>query len=78
MSSKQKAYLITIGEPLENTPSIMTHGVEESLVYSGRLIERLHKDENYKNRYVYIVEHVLSDDGNYVKTNKPPYKFKIE
>ena len=78
MSSNQIAYLITIGEPQENTPSIMADGLEESLIYSGRLIERLHKDENYKNRYVYIVEHVLSDDGNYVKTNKKSYKFKIE
>jgi len=60
-------YLITVGDPDSN--GVMSDDFIETLILVGRLIERFHKDETYKDTYIYIEELILSDDdsGNYVK-----------
>jgi len=63
MSLNKTAYLITIGEP--NTDGIMADEFEETLIC--RLIERLNNDDNYKGKYIYVVEYLLSNDGSYIK-----------
>ncbi len=60
-------YLITIGDPDDNTNGILADEFEETLICVGRLIERLNKDENFEGKYIYVVEHRLSDDGNFVR-----------
>ena len=65
MSINKTAYLITIGEP--DIDGIMADEFEETLIYVGRLIERFNDDENYKGKYIYVVEYLLSNDGSYIK-----------
>lgn len=65
MSSTKTAYLITIGEP--DIDGIMADEFEETLIFVGRLIERLNDDDNYKGKYIYVVEYLLSNDGKYIK-----------
>lgn len=65
MSSNKTAYLITIGEP--DIDGIMADEFEEALVFVGRLIERLHTDDKYEGKYIYVVEYLLSNEGNYIK-----------
>jgi len=65
MSLIKTAYLITIGEP--DIDGIMADEFEETLIYVGRLIERLNNDDNYKGKYIYVVEYLLSNDGKYIK-----------
>ena len=67
MSINKTGYLITIGEPDDNTDGFFADEFEETLIYVGRLIERLNKDKNYEGKYIYVVEHVLSNDGTFVK-----------
>jgi len=67
MSINKTAYLITIGEPDDNDNGIMADKFEEALIFVGRLIERLYNDDNYKGKYIYVVEYLLSNNGNYVK-----------
>lgn len=59
------AYLITIGEP--DIDGIMADEFEETLIFVGRLIERLNNDDNYLGKYIYVVQYILSDDGTYKK-----------
>ena len=33
----------------------------------GRLIEKLSTDDNYRNKYIYVTEYVLSEKGEYMK-----------
>ena len=65
MSTNKTAYLITIGEP--NIDGIMADEYEETLIFVGRLIERLNNDDNYKGKYIYVVEYLLSTNGDYIK-----------
>jgi hypothetical protein len=65
MSLIKTAYLITIGEP--DIDGIMADEFEETLIFVGRLIERLNNDDNYKGKYIYVVEYLLSNDGKYIK-----------
>ena len=65
MSLKITAYLITIGEP--DIDGIMADTFEETLIFVGRLIERMNNDDNYKGKYIYVVEYLLSDNGEYIK-----------
>jgi hypothetical protein len=65
MSLTKTAYLITIGEP--DKDGIMADEFEETLIFVGRLIERLNNDDNFKGKYIYVVEHLLSNDGTYIK-----------
>lgn len=65
MSINKTVYLITIGEP--DIDGIMADEFEETLIFVGRLIERLNSDDNYKGKYIYVVEYLLSTDGNYIK-----------
>ena len=65
MSLIKTAYLITIGEP--DIDGVMADEFEETLIYVGRLIERLNNDDNYKGKYIYVVEYLLSNDGKYIK-----------
>jgi hypothetical protein len=60
-------YLITIGEPEPNTTGIMADEFEETLIFVGRTIERLNDDDNFIGKYIYVEEHVLSENGTYVK-----------
>lgn len=64
MSINKTAYLITIGEP--DIDGIMADEFEETLIFVGRLIERL-SDDNYKGKYIYVVEYLLSNNGDYIK-----------
>ena len=63
--SIKTAYLITIGEPDIN--GILADEFEETLIFVGRTIERLHNDDNFKGKYIYVVEHLLTDNGSYIK-----------
>lgn len=45
----------------------MADEFEETLIFVVRMIEKLKDDENYKNKYIYVVECLLSNNGNYVK-----------
>ena len=65
MSINKTAYLITIGEP--DIDGIIADEFEETLIFVGRLIERLNNDDNYKGKYIYVVEYLLSDKGDYIK-----------
>ena len=67
MSINKTAYLITIGEP--DIDGIMADEFEETLIFVGRLIERLNNDDNYKGNYIYVVEYLLSNNGDYIKQN---------
>jgi hypothetical protein len=67
MSINKTAYLITIGEP--DIDGIMADEFEETLIFVGRLIERLNNDDNYKGKYIYVVEYLLSNNGDYIKQN---------
>lgn len=66
MSNKQSAYFITIGE--SNTDGVMADTFEETLIYVGRLIERLHTDDNFRGKYIYVHEYI-NDNGKYIKQN---------
>ena len=61
-------YLITIGEP--NVDGIMADEFEETLVYVGRLIEKLNNDNCYIGKYIYVEERLLSNNGTYIKQNE--------
>ena len=63
--STKTAYLITIGEP--DIDGILADEFEETLIFVGRLIEILNNDDNYKDKYIYVIEYLLSDDGRYIK-----------
>lgn len=65
MSLNKTAYLITIGE--SDIDGIMADEFEETLIYIGRLIERFNNNDNYKGKYIYVVEYLLSNDGSYIK-----------
>lgn len=65
MSSNKTAYLITVGEP--DIDGIMVDEFEDTLIFVGRLIERLNDDDNYKDKYIYVVEYLLSNEGSYIK-----------
>jgi hypothetical protein len=65
MSLNKTAYLITIGEP--DIDGIMADEFEETLILVGRLIEQLNDDDNYKGKYIYVVEYLLSNEGSYIK-----------
>ena len=65
MSLNKSVYLITIGEP--DIDGILADEFEETLIFVGRLIERLNNDDNYKGKYIYVVEYLLSDKGDYIK-----------
>ena len=67
MSINKTAYLITIGEP--DIDGVMSDEFEETLIFVGRLIERLNNDDNYKGKYIYVVEYLLADNGDYIKQN---------
>jgi len=64
MSDNKTAYLITIGEP--EIDGIMADTFEEALILVGRLIERLNSDNNYIDKYIYVMEY-LNDNGKYIK-----------
>ena len=63
MPLNKTAYLITIGEP--DIDGIMADEFEETLILVGRLIEQLNDDDNYKGKYIYVVEYLLSN--SYIK-----------
>ena len=71
MSINKTAYFITIGETdidkLDiDIDGIMADEFEETLIFVGRLIERLHNDVNFKGKYIYVVQYLLSSD-EYIK-----------
>jgi len=63
--TNKTAYLITIGEPEKD--GVMADEYEETLIYVGRIIERLCNDDNYIGKYIYVKEYVLLDNGECVK-----------
>lgn len=65
MENNKTSYLITIGE--NNIDGVMVDEFEETLIFVGRLIERLNTHENYKGKYIYVQEYILSNNETYVK-----------
>ncbi len=65
MSINKTAYFITIGET--DIDGIMADEFEETLIFVGRLIERLNNDVNFKGKYIYVVQYILSSNGTYIK-----------
>lgn len=78
-SSKSKiAYLITLDiEQGENEcDAIMADTLEESLIFVGRLIERLNKVEHYYGKYIYVVEYISENGDDNYKENACGFKGK--
>jgi len=48
---------------------IIANSFEEALIFTGRLIERLHTDEEYAGRFIYIFEYHSYDNGTYIRQN---------
>jgi hypothetical protein len=48
-------YLITIGEP--NRDGVMADTLTESLIFIGRMIEKLSKDNNFIGKSIYITQY---------------------
>lgn len=61
MSITKTAFLISIDNP-END-GIMADTFEETLIFVGRLIERLNQDNNFSGKYIYVTEY-LNENGN--------------
>jgi hypothetical protein len=61
----QTAFLITVGQP--EIDGIMADEFEETLIYVGRLIERLNTNENFIGKYIYVTEYLLSENGTFIK-----------
>ena len=70
------AYLITIGET--DKDGIMADELEEALIFVGRSIERLQSDDNFRGKYIYVVEYSLSNDGTYIKQDGFSKRYLIE
>ena len=71
MSINKTAYFIKIVETDIDKPDIDIDGImadefEETLIFVGRLIERLHNNVNFKGKYIYVVQYLLSSD-EYIK-----------
>jgi hypothetical protein len=71
MSINKTAYFIKIVETDIDKPDIDIDGImadefEETLIFVGRLIEKLHNDVNFKGKYIYVVQYLLSSD-EYIK-----------
>ena len=71
MSINKTAYFIKIVETDIDKPDIDIDGImadkfEETLIFVGRLIEKLHNDVNFKGKYIYVVQYLLSRD-EYIK-----------
>lgn len=58
------AYLITTDEP--ELEGIHADTLEEALVFTGRMIERLSSNDYFCGKYIYVNEYVLDgkNDGN--------------
>ena len=72
MSINKTAYFITIAETdidkLDiDIDGIMADEFEETLIFVGRLIEKLNNDVNFKGKYIYVVQYILSSNGTYIK-----------
>jgi hypothetical protein len=72
MSINKTAYFITIGKTDIDKPDIDIDGImadefEETLIFVGRLIEKLNNDVNFKGKYIYVVQYILSSNGTYIK-----------
>jgi len=82
MSINKTAYFITIGETdIDKTDidGIMADEFEETLIFVGRLIKRLNNDVNFKGKYIYVVQYLLSSDGKYIKQDNLFYsRYLIE
>ena len=61
-------YLITIGEDIDKE-GVVADEFEETLIYVGRLIERLHMDEQFTGKYIYVKEYIqdINDNEKYIK-----------
>jgi hypothetical protein len=57
-------YLITIGDPEKD--GVISDSFEETLIFVGRLIEKLYTDTNFNGKYIYVTEY-LCENGNYIK-----------
>jgi hypothetical protein len=53
-------FIVTLDEN-----EIMCEDLEETLIFVGQLLERL--KETKAGKYIYVVEHILKDNGSYVK-----------
>ena len=77
MSTNKTAYLITIGSP--DIDGIMADEFVEAHIFVGRLIERLCNDNNYTGKYIYVIEYLLSNNGDYIRQDNLFYaRYLIE
>ena len=55
------AYFISIEN---NDDGIMADTIEEAHIFIGRLIERLHTDDKFNGKYIYITEYLYDEENN--------------
>jgi hypothetical protein len=67
MSINKTPYFIKIVETDIDIDGIMADEFEETFIFVGRLIERLHNNVNFKGKYIYVIQYLLSSDGKYIK-----------
>lgn len=69
MKEKKTAFAITIGDGNKdgNKDGVMIDSFEETLIFVGRLIERLCREEYFIGKYIHVDEYVLNSDGKYIK-----------
>jgi hypothetical protein len=69
MTTPKTIYLITIGEGELDNDGVIADEFEETLIYVGRLIERLHMDEKFTGKYIYVTEYIkdTQDNEKYIK-----------
>ncbi len=64
-------FIITLTEPsmyqtvTNDIDDVETSNLNEALILVGRLIERLHKLEDYNGKRIYVKEYTTSDVKNY-------------
>jgi hypothetical protein len=64
-------FIITLTEPsmyqtvTNDIDDVETSNLNEALILVGRLIERLHKLEDYNGKRIYVKEYATSDVKNY-------------
>ena len=56
----------------------MADEFEETLIFVGRLIERLHNNVNFKGKYIYVVQYLLSSDEYIKQDNLFSSRYLIE
>ena len=83
MSINKTAYFIKIVETDIDKPDIDIDGImadefEETFFFSVGVIEKLHNDVNFKGKYIYVVQYLLSSDEYIKQDNLFSSRYLIE